>query len=254
MIVLDWFEFLITIINRFKDQPASIWDHMNTFAFCLATTETREGASPPLLRGLVSVTAWWGQCVSRPHWCLSSVTRTATAWWGVRTLPQCAHPGPHQWQPSPEPGQSQPQSGRDIGSTIHRPLLAFSGSRWPAVSLRAPMVGPGPRVLVRPLVSRLVCRVLCPDLPLRVSQCSCVCTHMCQPLSLCSLYHCLLRISTTLSSPSALPSPSSLCIMCSEETAPCHELKTVQFIIDDILHWFMTLQRNSPRETSPFKH
>ena len=253
MIVLDWFEFLITIINRFKDQPASIWDHMNTFAFCLATTETREGVSPPLLRGLVSVTAWWGQCVSRltdvcPRWLGQRLP--GGEWGHCLSVPTLGHTSDnlHPSQARASRSQAATSAPPSIGlcwlSLAPGGRLCHSGPRW---SGQAPVFWSG-------LVSRLVCRVLCPDLPLRVSQCSCVCTHMCQPLSLCSLYHCLLRISTTLSSPSALPSPSSLCIMCSEETAPCHELKTVQFIIDDILHWFMTLQRNSPRETSPFKH
>ena len=58
-----------------------------------------------------------------------------------------------------------------------------------------------------------------------------VCALICVSPSLRSLYHCL-RISTTLSSPAALPHLSYHLL----ETGARYELKTVQFIIDDILH------------------
>ena len=259
MIVLDWFEFLITIINRFKDQPASIWDHSNTFAFNLATTETREGLSPALASRLPCSGGW---SVSRPgevSMCLG-LTDVCPRWlgqrlpggeWGHCLSVPTLRP---QWQPSPEPATPARQAATSAPPSI--------GLSWLSLA-PAGCVTQGPDGRARPpcsgqAVERLVCRVLCPgaptQLPLRDSQCSCVCTHMCQPLSLRSLYHCLLRISTTLSSPSALPSPSSLCNVHWANCEHSHELNTVQFIIDDILHWFMTLQRNSPGETSPFKH
>ena len=126
---------------------------------------------------------------------------------------------------------------------LARSTIGLSGLS-PGPGHRAPMVGPGLPALVRHWGWCVVSCVPVPSAPSPwLAMFVCVHSYVSAPLR--SLYHCL-RISTTLSSPTALPHLSYHLL----ETAARYELKTVQFIIDDILHWFMTLQRNSPRETS----
>ena len=102
--------------------------------------------------------------VMRGHWHCLSVSTLAQA--GLTSSPVTTF--------TP---QSRPGPPGSLHSTI--------GLSWlsPLPGHRASMVGPGLRVLVRPLWGWCVVSQ-CPQLPLlRDSQCSCVCTHMCQSLS-----------------------------------------------------------------------
>ena len=158
MIVLDWFKFLITIINRFKEQPASIWDRSNINSQHTTRTRGWPLSPPPCPRACPSVTVTAQQA---PH----GLTDVCPRWLGQRlpgdertlALPHCVHPGSGRPQCSPVTTFTPVSPGL---ARLARSTTGLSGLS-PGPGHRAPMVGPGLPALVRPL--RLVCSVLCPS-------------------------------------------------------------------------------------------
>ena len=127
----------------------------------------------------------------------------------VRTLalPHCVHPGQCQAGLS---DNLHPSAAAQASLSAARSTIGLSGLSPGPPGHRARWSGQASRVLV----TVLVCRVLCPSArPPSVTRNVRVCALICvrPSLSLRSLYHCL-RISTTLSSPTALPSPFLLSI------------------------------------------
>ena len=156
MIVLDWFKFLITIINRFKEQPASIWDRSNINSQHTTRTRGWPLSPPPCPRACPSVTVTAQQA---PH----GLTDVCPRWLGQRlpgdertlALPHCVHPGSGRPQCSPV--------------TTFTPV-AQAWPAWPAPPSASPgfLLGrvTGPRWSDQASLRwslRLVCSVLCPS-------------------------------------------------------------------------------------------